>query len=77
VCEEAWAAGFFDGEGSTSRRKNGTHYYPQIQIGQKDRRVLERFALMAGEGVIAEQAERCYMECLGKTFDEVRREYAA
>ena len=46
--ELAWAAGFFDGEGSTSKSThqtvNGnTRYYAKIQLGQVDRRNLERF----------------------------------
>lgn len=38
--ELAWAAGFFDGEGTTHFHPNGL---PQLSIGQVDREPLERF----------------------------------
>lgn len=52
--EIAWAAGFFDGEGSI-----GAHYgrhkkypYPTLGIAQVDRRPLDRFAATVGIGNI-------------------------
>ena len=58
-CEFAWAAGFFDGEGYIcarrgERRKSDPSRitYTQIilDIAQKDRRVLDRFAQIMGVG---------------------------
>lgn len=57
--ELAWAAGFFDGEGSTvqtSRITNGrsSRRYSRIQmsLAQNDRRPLDRFAAAVGAGSI-------------------------
>lgn len=50
--ELAWAAGFFDGEGS-SVRKNATgtnRAQVHLSINQKDRRVLDRFVVAVGHG---------------------------
>jgi hypothetical protein len=47
--ELAWAAGFFDGEGCTSTDKWDRI---RITIGQKDRRVLGRFAAAVGAGKV-------------------------
>ncbi len=41
--ELAWAAGFFDGEGSTNISKTKTGWYLRISIVQNDREVLDRF----------------------------------
>ena len=41
--ELAWAAGFFDGEGSMSLIKQGGHRYPRLHLEQVDREVLDRF----------------------------------
>ena len=48
--ELAWAAGFFDGEGSTSfaRNKLKTRKYPRLDIDQTDPEVLERFKNAVG-----------------------------
>ena len=53
--ERAWAAGFFDGEGSvfiTNIGRNKDYPYPRVLIGQNDRRVLDRFKAVIGEGRI-------------------------
>jgi hypothetical protein len=50
MSELAWAAGFFDGEGSTNLA-NPEKSRPcdlQVQLGQKDRRPLDRFAAVLG-----------------------------
>lgn len=49
MSEVAWAAGFFDGEGScfANRRPGGT-YAEVIRIHQKDPRPLERFQAAIG-----------------------------
>jgi hypothetical protein len=47
--EIAWAAGFFDGEGTTSHRpKHST----RIQISQKEPGLLHRFADAVGSGSV-------------------------
>ena len=46
--ELAWAAGFFDGEGSIQLRKTGL----QLYVGQTDPRPLERFAAAVGVGKV-------------------------
>lgn len=49
--ELAWAAGLFDGEGHTGNA--GLNRYPQMEIDQKDREVLDRFhAAVGGLGKI-------------------------
>ena len=53
----AWAAGFFDGEGSfaahpNARKKPGQKLCPRIDIGQIDRPILERFQRAVGFGLI-------------------------
>lgn len=55
--ELAWAAGFFDGEGSTSlmgrKRKSGERYrYLTVQVSQKDPRPLFRFMGAVGVGQV-------------------------
>ena len=52
--ELAWAAGFYDGEGSTSFlvSKEGARRI-KICVGQKDRRALDRFHTAVGVGKIA------------------------
>lgn len=55
--ELAWAAGFYDGEGSTSqgrsRRETGTYLCARVSITQLDREALERFrAAVLGLGKI-------------------------
>lgn len=49
--ELAWAAGFYDGEGSTTLTSQG---YPRMNIGQvwSNRRTLERFREAVGLGVL-------------------------
>ena len=56
----AWAAGFYDDEGCTSRRKSprDPYPYPTISISQKDRRVLERFREVIGFGAIYDTSNR-------------------
>lgn len=47
--ELAWAAGFFDGEGtSTSCRNKNQAAYPRLHVHQKDRRTLDRFHAAIG-----------------------------
>lgn len=50
--ELAWAAGFFDGEGTVSQTTaKGTHKrYLIVRLAQTDRRPLERFAAAVGHG---------------------------
>lgn len=54
--ERAWAAGFFDGEGTAGCWNRGpqriSHYNVQARIGQTDRVVLDRFATIVGVGKI-------------------------
>ena len=54
--ELAWAAGFFDGEGSicsTARKtKHGDSYHMIVSISQTDPRPLERFRLAVGMGKV-------------------------
>lgn len=58
--ELAWAAGFFDGEGSlvlrhqVVHRKSGTYEYmrPLVSIGQVDPEVLHRFRKAVGVGFV-------------------------
>ena len=51
--ELAWAAGFFDGEGSTNISKTRTGWYLRISIIQNDREVLDRFhKALAGLGKV-------------------------
>lgn len=54
--ELAWAAGFFDGEGSTciSRTTKGGHKYqkPHIEVAQSDRAVLDRMRAILGIGKV-------------------------
>jgi hypothetical protein len=45
--ELAWAAGFFDGEGSSYTIKQK---YVQLSVSQQDRRPLDRFAKAVGTG---------------------------
>lgn len=49
MLELAWAAGFFDGEGSIQLRR-GTML--QLYVGQTDPRPLERFAAAVGAGKV-------------------------
>ena len=52
--ELAWAAGFFDGEGSVSvvQRPHGTYWYPLVQVGNKEMGPVERFREIIGTGFI-------------------------
>lgn len=53
--ELAWAAGFFDGEGSTSQAKstNGRFYSKaKLTVPQKHRECLDRFRKAVGTGII-------------------------
>lgn len=65
--ELAWAAGFFDGEGSTSKR-NQKKMIPVLTIGQIDTRVLERFKAAVKFGVI-------YGPFLKKARPDLRPQY--
>lgn len=51
--ELAWAAGLFDGEGSASNnRRTATTSSIKLSVGQKDRRVLDRFHAAVGVGTV-------------------------
>ena len=56
MCDIAWAAGFFDGEGSVSllwsKRKANKNVWWRLQVTvvNCDRRALERFVEVVGEG---------------------------
>jgi hypothetical protein len=54
--ELAWAAGFFDGEGSvskyTTRRGDKEYTYLQMNCPQVEREVLDRFLAAVGVGVV-------------------------
>jgi hypothetical protein len=52
--ELAWAAGFFDGEGSVSvvQKPRGTYWYPLVQVGNRERGPVERFKEIVGTGFI-------------------------
>lgn len=51
--ELAWAAGFFDGEGSTYYHgRTETSSVVKLHVGQKDRRALDRFRAAVGIGVV-------------------------
>ena len=50
--ELAWAAGFFDGEGTTSYFRSKNWYGPRMSITQKGRIPLDRFLAAVGVGKI-------------------------
>ena len=52
--ELAWAAGLFDGEGSTSvlKTQRDRYTYLRMSVSQKDRRVLDRFTKAVGVGKV-------------------------
>jgi hypothetical protein len=50
VVETAWAAGFFDGEGTSSY--SPTSGVTRIQISQKEPELLHRFAAAVGHGSV-------------------------
>lgn len=50
--ERAWAAGFFDGEGSVGRHKNGKKFRVQVQVAQSDPEVLYRFLAVVQIGKV-------------------------
>lgn len=64
--EWAWAAGFFDGEGcvSVKRQKQKTragtfvYSYPVVQMTSTDRSLLERFQRIVGAGKIVDNPHR-------------------
>ena len=88
--EIAWAAGFFDGEGSTSLDKSK----PRVAIGQKDRQVLDRFKTAVGYGkvygpyvyvnpprtffyyVVRRQQAEDVIACLWPFLSQIKREQA-
>lgn len=82
--ELAWAAGFFDGEGSayvqySSRTKyaeKGKYAYPAIQVTQKDPRPLQRFMDALGgignvRGPYDKHNGQCFWHKAGKGALEV------
>lgn len=56
----AWAAGLFDGEGSTSTLKaqRDKHIYLRASVAQKDRRVLDKFQKIVDCGKVYSQKSR-------------------
>ncbi len=58
VYELAWAAGFFDGEGSTSYLKKDTWIGPRMSVAQNNPITLERFRQAVGVGKIYEHTTR-------------------
>ena len=50
ITEIAWAAGFFDGEGSTSilKAQRDKYSYARMQVTQKNKDTLERFQAAVG-----------------------------
>ena len=48
--ELAWVAGFFDGEGCFTLRKQNGRYYAQASTTQTDREVLDKCVRIAGLG---------------------------
>lgn len=52
VFEAAWAAGFFDGEGTYYRRTRRTQKECNMEVSQLDIRPLERFLSAVNEGKI-------------------------
>ena len=68
--ELAWAAGFFDGEGSTSvlSTKRDKYTYLRMSVSQKNPQLLEKFLSIVGCGKIYKSNQRpihswdCYIE---------------
>lgn len=58
VYELVWAAGFFDGEGTTSYLKKGTWMGPRLSVAQNNPKTLERFQQAVGCGKIYEHTTR-------------------
>ena len=58
VYELAWAAGFFDGEGTTSYLKKGSWMGPRMSVAQNNPETLERFQLAVQCGKIYEHTTR-------------------
>ena len=52
VSELAWAAGFFDGEGTIYQRSRRSQKEWNIEVAQKDRRPLDRFVSAVGHGKV-------------------------
>ena len=60
----AWAAGFYDGEGSTTIHRKGKHAYPRCTVAQKHTGVLEKFQRIVGCGTISfKEATATHNEC--------------
>jgi hypothetical protein len=66
--EHAWAAGLFDGEGSTSVYKSGQQkwLYPRLSMGQKDPEVLERMLTLFGGQIYRDRTRPMYQWNLNK-----------
>lgn len=56
--ELAWAAGFFDGEGTTSYLRKDTWIGPRLSVAQNNRETLERFLRTVDCGKIYEHTTR-------------------
>lgn len=58
VYELAWAAGFFDGEGTTSYLKKDNWIGPRMSVAQNNKDTLVRFLNAVGCGKIYEHTTR-------------------
>jgi hypothetical protein len=59
----AWAAGFFDGEGTTSYLKSNNWIGPRMSLTQKNEDTLKRFLNVVGFGKIYKNNTRVGMFC--------------
>ena len=59
VSELAWAAGFFDGEGTVyCRTRHQKYKYVNAEVAQRDRRPLDRFCAAVGLGKVIDRKGR-------------------
>lgn len=58
--DRSWAAGFFDGEGTTSnlKTKRDKYIYIRMSISQKNPELLEKFLSIVGMGTIYKSKTR-------------------
>lgn len=72
--ESAWAAGLFDGEGTTSvlAAKRDKYIYPRMSMAQKDPEVLERFQKVVGGKIYKSGTRDIYNWNLYK-YSDVRK----
>lgn len=71
VFEVAWAAGLFDGEGTTSvlAAKRDKWEYPRMSMAQKNPEVLERFQAVVGGRIYKSNTREIYNWNLYKRED--------